>query len=185
MKNQEQTVNKETTKIEAAKSLNQQNTTRWQSKKIPHKRSRQMNRHEVKSDRRTAATTANTKHHKEDMGVKTHTQKVTNTTKNSRHLQLNNHKSENFTREKNDDCKGKKDALDYKRNKTSNNNGKRKHPHQEENNNTNNSENQQKKSKRQRSANDAQLSQQRQQRNRDNSKVQTKRRQKYTKKTKQ
>lgn len=133
--NQEVTVPKGTTILEAAKGLGVEIPTLCHLKELAPDGSCQMCVVEVEGGRRGGLTTACTAHCQEDMVVSTHSEKVADSRRFILDLLLSNHKLECFSCGKNGDCQLQQYALDYGIDATSFTEGKRMPCHQEDTSN--------------------------------------------------
>ncbi len=133
--NQEVTVPKGTTILEAAKELGVEIPTLCHLKELAPDGSCRMCVVEVEGGRRGGLTTACTAHCQEDMVVSTHSEKVADSRRFILDLLLSNHKLECFSCGKNGDCQLQQYALDYGIDATSFTEGKRMPCHQEETSN--------------------------------------------------
>ena len=133
--NQEVTVSKETTILEAAKGLGVEIPTLCHLKELAPDGSCRMCVVEVEGGRRGGLTTACTAHCQEDMVVSTHSEKVADSRRFILDLLLSNHKLECFSCGKNGDCQLQQYALDYGIDATSFTEGKRMPCHQEDTSN--------------------------------------------------
>lgn len=133
--NQEVTVPKGTTILEAAKSLGVEIPTLCHLKELAPDGSCRMCVVEVEGGRRGGLTTACTAHCQEDMVVATHSEKVADSRRFILDLLLSNHKLECFSCGKNGDCQLQQYALDYGIDATSFTEGKRMPCHQEDTSN--------------------------------------------------
>ncbi|HDP1312483.1 TPA: formate dehydrogenase subunit alpha [Enterococcus faecalis] len=133
--NQEVTVPKGTTILEAAKGLGVEIPTLCHLKELAPDGSCRMCVVEVEGGRRGGLTTACTAHCQEDMVVSTHSEKVTDSRRFILDLLLSNHKLECFSCGKNGDCQLQQYALDYGIDATSFTEGKRMPCHQEDTSN--------------------------------------------------
>lgn len=133
--NQEVTVPKGTTILEAAKGLGVEIPTLCHLKELAPDGSCRMCVVEVEGGRRGGLTTACTAHCQEDMVVSTHSEKVADSRRFILDLLLSNHKLECFSCGKNGDCKLQQYALDYGIDATSFTEGKRMPCHQEDTSN--------------------------------------------------
>ncbi|EGO8249856.1 formate dehydrogenase subunit alpha [Enterococcus faecalis] len=130
--NQEVTVPKGTTILEAAKALGVEIPTLCHLKELAPDGSCRMCVVEVEGGRRGGLTTACTAHCQEDMVVSTHSEKVVDSRRFILDLLLSNHKLECFSCGKNGDCQLQQYALDYGIDATSFTEGKRMPCHQED-----------------------------------------------------
>lgn len=130
--NQEVTVPKGTTILEAAKGLGVEIPTLCHLKELAPDGSCRMCVVEVEGGRRGGLTTACTAHCQEDMVVSTHSEKVADSRRFILDLLLSNHKLECFSCGKNGDCQLQQYALDYGIDATSFTEGKRMPCHQED-----------------------------------------------------
>lgn len=133
--NQEVTVPKGTTILEAAKGLGVEIPTLCHLKELAPDGSCRMYVVEVEGGRRGGLTTACTAHCQEDMVVSTHSEKVADSRRFILDLLLSNHKLECFSCGKNGDCQLQQYALDYGIDATSFTEGKRMPCHQEDTSN--------------------------------------------------
>lgn len=133
--NQEVTVPKGTTILEAAKGLGVEIPTLCHLKELAPDGSCRMCVVEVEGGRRGGLTTACTAHCQEDMVVSTHSEKVADSRRFILDLLLSNHKLECFSCGKNGDCQLQQYALDYGIDATSFTEGKRMSCHQEDTSN--------------------------------------------------
>ncbi|EJY7245095.1 formate dehydrogenase subunit alpha [Enterococcus faecalis] len=133
--NQEVTVPKGTTILEAAKGLGVEIPTLCHLKELAPDGSCRMCVVEVEGGRRGGLTTACTAHCQEDMVVSTHSEKVADSRRFILDLLLSNHKLDCFSCGKNGDCQLQQYALDYGIDATSFTEGKRMPCHQEDTNN--------------------------------------------------
>ncbi|HHZ8501867.1 TPA: formate dehydrogenase subunit alpha [Enterococcus faecalis] len=133
--NQEVTVPKGTTILEAAKGLGVEIPTLCHLKELAPDGSCRMCVVEVEGGRRGGLTTACTAHCQEDMVVATHSEKVADSRRFILDLLLSNHKLECFSCGKNGDCQLQQYALDYGIDATSFTEGKRMPCHQEDTSN--------------------------------------------------
>lgn len=133
--NQEVTVPKGTTILEAAKGLGVEIPTLCHLKELAPDGSCRMCVVEVEGGRRGGLTTACTAHCQEDMVVSTHSEKVADSRRFILDLFLSNHKLECFSCGKNGDCQLQQYALDYGIDATSFTEGKRMPCHQEDTSN--------------------------------------------------
>lgn len=133
--NQEVTVLKGTTILEAAKALGVEIPTLCHLKELAPDGSCRMCVVEVEGGRRGGLTTACTAHCQEDMVVSTHSEKVADSRRFILDLLLSNHKLECFSCGKNGDCQLQQYALDYGIDATSFTEGKRMPCHQEDTSN--------------------------------------------------
>ncbi|EKI7433922.1 formate dehydrogenase subunit alpha [Enterococcus faecalis] len=133
--NQEVTVPKGTTILEAAKGLGVEIPTLCHLKELAPDGSCRMCVVEVEGGRRGGLTTACTAHCQEDMVVATHSEKVADSRRFILDLLLSNHKLEYFSCGKNGDCQLQQYALDYGIDATSFTEGKRMPCHQEDTSN--------------------------------------------------
>ncbi|WP_368566400.1 formate dehydrogenase subunit alpha [Enterococcus faecalis] len=133
--NQEVTVPKGTTILEAAKTLGVEIPTLCHLKELAPDGSCRMCVVEVEGGRRGGLTTACTAHCQEDMVVSTHSGKVVDSRRFILDLLLSNHKLECFSCGKNGDCQLQQYALDYGIDATSFTEGKRMPCHQEDTSN--------------------------------------------------
>ncbi|NRE09930.1 formate dehydrogenase subunit alpha [Enterococcus faecalis] len=133
--NQEVTVPKGTTILEAAKGLGVKIPTLCHLKELAPDGSCRMCVVEVEGGRRGGLTTACTAHCQEDMVVATHSEKVADSRRFILDLLLSNHKLECFSCGKNGDCQLQQYALDYGIDATSFTEGKRMPCHQEDTSN--------------------------------------------------
>lgn len=133
--NQEVTVPKGTTILEAAKGLGVEIPTLCHLKELAPEGSCRMCVVEVEGGRRGGLTTACTAHCQEDMVVATHSEKVADSRRFILDLLLSNHKLECFSCGKNGDCQLQQYALDYGIDATSFTEGKRMPCHQEDTSN--------------------------------------------------
>ena len=133
--NQEVTVPKGTTILEAAKGLGVEIPTLCHLKELAPDGSCRMCVVEVEGGRRGGLTTACTAHCQEDMVVSTHSEKVADYRRFILDLLLSNHKLECFSCGKNGDCQLQQYALDYGIDATSFTEGKRMPCHQEDTSN--------------------------------------------------
>ncbi|EOC0734410.1 formate dehydrogenase subunit alpha [Enterococcus faecalis] len=133
--NQEVTVPKGTTILEAAKALGVEIPTLCHLKELAPDGSCRMCVVEVEGGRRGGLTTACTAHCQEDMVVSTHSEKVADSRRFILDLLLSNHKLECFSCGKNGDCQLQQYALDYGIDATSFTEGKRMPCHQEDTSN--------------------------------------------------
>ena len=133
--NQEVTVPKGTTILEAAKGLGVEIPTLCHLKELAPDGSCRMCVVEVEGGRRGGLTTACTAHCQEDMVVSTHSEKVADSRRFILDLLLSNHKLECFSCGKNVDCQLQQYALDYWIDDTSFTEGKRMPCHQEDTSN--------------------------------------------------
>ncbi|HHD1633726.1 TPA: formate dehydrogenase subunit alpha [Enterococcus faecalis] len=133
--NQEVTVPKGTTILEAAKALGVEIPTLCHLKELAPDGSCRMCVVEVEGGRRGGLTTACTAHCQEDMVVATHSEKVADSRRFILDLLLSNHKLECFSCGKNEDCQLQQYALDYGIDATSFTEGKRMPCHQEDTSN--------------------------------------------------
>lgn len=133
--NQEVTVPKGTTILEAAKTLGVEIPTLCHLKELAPDGSCRMCVVEVEGGRRGGLTTACTAHCQEDMVVATHSEKVADSRRFILDLLLSNHKLECFSCGKNGDCQLQQYALDYGIDATSFTEGKRMPCHQEDTSN--------------------------------------------------
>lgn len=133
--NQEVTVPKGTTILEAAKTLGVEIPTLCHLKELAPDGSCRMCVVEVEGGRRGGLTTACTAHCQEDMVVSTHSEKVVDSRRFILDLLLSNHKLECFSCGKNGDCQLHQYALDYGIDATSFTEGKRMPCHQEDTSN--------------------------------------------------
>lgn len=133
--NQEVTVPKGTTILEAAKGLGVEIPTLCHLKELAPDGSCRMCVVEVEGGRRGGLTTACTAHCQEDMVVSTHSEKVVDSRRFILDLLLSNHKLECFSCGKNGDCQLQQYALDYGIDATSFTEGKRMPCHQEDTSN--------------------------------------------------
>lgn len=133
--NQEVTVPKGTTILEAAKGLGVEIPTLCHLKELSPDGSCRMCVVEVEGGRRGGLTTACTAHCQEDMVVATHSEKVADSRRFILDLLLSNHKLECFSCGKNGDCQLQQYALDYGIDATSFTEGKRMPCHQEDTSN--------------------------------------------------
>lgn len=122
--NQEVTVPKGTTILEAAKALGVEIPTLCHLKELAPDGSCRMCVVEVEGGRRGGLTTACTAHCQEDMVVSTHSEKVADSRRFILDLLLSNHKLECFSCGKNGDCQLQQYALDYRIDATSFTEGK-------------------------------------------------------------
>lgn len=134
--NQEVTVPKGTTILEAAKGLGVEIPTLCHLKELAPDGSCRMCVVEVEGGRRGGLTTACTAHCQEDMVVSTHSEKVADSRRFILDLLLSNHKLECFSCGKNGDCQLQQYALDYGIDATSFTEGKRMPCHQEDTSNS-------------------------------------------------
>ncbi|EGO8324247.1 formate dehydrogenase subunit alpha [Enterococcus faecalis] len=133
--NQEVTVPKGTTILEAAKALGVEIPSLCHLKELAPDGSCRMCVVEVEGGRRGGLTTACTAHCQEDMVVATHSEKVADSRRFILDLLLSNHKLECFSCGKNGDCQLQQYALDYGIDATSFTEGKRMPCHQEDTSN--------------------------------------------------
>lgn len=133
--NQEVTVPKGTTILEAAKGLGVEIPTLCHLKELAPDGSCRMCVVEVEGGRRGGLTPACTAHCQEDMVVATHSEKVADSRRFILDLLLSNHKLECFSCGKNGDCQLQQYALDYGIDATSFTEGKRMPCHQEDTSN--------------------------------------------------
>ncbi|MDH5039897.1 formate dehydrogenase subunit alpha [Enterococcus faecalis] len=133
--NQEVTVPKGTTILEAAKGLGVEIPTLCHLKELAPDGSCRMCVVEVEGGRRGGLTTACTAHCQEDMVVSTHSEKVADSRRFILDLLLSNHKLECFSCGKNGDCQLQQYALDYGIDATSFTEGKKMPCHQEDTSN--------------------------------------------------
>lgn len=133
--NQEVTVPKGTTILEAAKGLGVEIPTLCHLKELAPDGSCRMCVVEVEGGRRGGLTTACTAHCQEGMVVATHSEKVADSRRFILDLLLSNHKLECFSCGKNGDCQLQQYALDYGIDATSFTEGKRMPCHQEDTSN--------------------------------------------------
>ena len=133
--NQEVTVPKGTTILEAAKGLGVEIPTLCHLKELAPDGSCRMCVVEVEGGRRGGLTTACTAHCQEDMVVATHSEKVADSRRFILDLLLSNHKVDCFSCGKNGDCQLQQYALDYGIDATSFTEGKRMPCHQEDTSN--------------------------------------------------
>ena len=133
--NQEVTVPKGTTILEAAKGLGVEIPTLCHLKELAPDGSCRMCVVEVEGGRRGSLTTACTAHCQEDMVVSTHSEKVADSRRFILDLLLSNHKLDCFSCGKNGDCQLQQYALDYGIDATSFTEGKRMPCHQEDTSN--------------------------------------------------
>ncbi|EHB6451126.1 formate dehydrogenase subunit alpha [Enterococcus faecalis] len=133
--NQEVTVPKGTTILEAAKGLGVEIPTLCHLKELAPDGSCRMCVVEVEGGRRGGLTTACTAHCQEDMVVSIHSEKVADSRRFILDLLLSNHKLECFSCGKNGDCQLQQYALDYGIDATSFTEGKRMPCHQEDTSN--------------------------------------------------
>ncbi|EHS8396467.1 formate dehydrogenase subunit alpha [Enterococcus faecalis] len=133
--NQEVTVPKGTTILEAAKGLGVEIPTLCHLKELAPDGSCRMCVIEVEGGRRGGLTTACTAHCQEDMVVATHSEKVADSRRFILDLLLSNHKLDCFSCGKNGDCQLQQYALDYGIDATSFTEGKRMPCHQEDTSN--------------------------------------------------
>lgn len=133
--NQEVTVSKGTTILEAAKGLGVEIPTLCHLKELAPDGSCRMCVVEVEGGRRGGLTTACTAHCQEDMVVSTHSEKVADSRRFILDLLLSNHKLECFSCGKNGDCQLQQYELDYGIDATSFTEGKRMPCHQEDTSN--------------------------------------------------
>lgn len=133
--NQEVTVPKGTTILEAAKTLGVEIPTLCHLKELAPDGSCRMCVVDVEGGRRGGLTTACTAHCQEDMVVSTHSEKVVDSRRFILDLLLSNHKLECFSCGKNGDCQLQQYALDYGIDATSFTEGKRMPCHQEDTSN--------------------------------------------------
>lgn len=133
--NQEVTVPKGTTILEAAKGLGVEIPTLCHLKELAPDGSCRMCVVEVEGGRRGGLTTACTAHCQEDMVVSTHSEKVADSRRFILDLLLSNHKLDCFSCGKNGDCQLQQYALDYGIDATSFTEGKRMPCHQEDTSN--------------------------------------------------
>lgn len=133
--NQEVTVPKGTTILEAAKALGVEIPTLCHLKELAPDGSCRMCVVEVEGGRRGGLTTACTAHCQEDMVVSTHSEKVADSRRFILDLLLSNHKLECFSCGKNGDCQLQQYALDYGIDAISFTEGKRMPCHQEDTSN--------------------------------------------------
>lgn len=133
--NQEVTVSKGTTILEAAKGLGVEIPTLCHLKELAPDGSCRMCVVEVEGGRRGGLTTACTAHCQEDMVVSTHSEKVADSRRFILDLLLSNHKLDCFSCGKNGDCQLQQYALDYGIDATSFTEGKRMPCHQEDTSN--------------------------------------------------
>lgn len=133
--NQEVTVPKGTTILEAAKTLGVEIPTLCHLKELAPDGSCRMCVVEVEGGRRGGLTTACTAHCQEDMVVSTHSEKVADSRRFILDLLLSNHKLDCFSCGKNGDCQLQQYALDYGIDATSFTEGKRMPCHQEDTSN--------------------------------------------------
>ena len=133
--NQEVTVPKGTTILEAAKGLGVEIPTLCHLKELAPDGSCRMCVVEVEGGRRGGLTTACTAHCQEDMVVAPHSEKVADSRRFILDLLLSNHKLECFSCGKNGDCQLQQYALDYGIDATSFTEGKRMPCHQEDTSN--------------------------------------------------
>lgn len=133
--NQEVTVPKETTILEAAKGLGVEIPTLCHLKELAPDGSCRMCVVEVEGGRRGGLTTACTAHCQEDMVVSTHSEKVADSRRFVLDLLLSNHKLDCFSCGKNGECQLQQYALDYGIDATSFTEGKRMPCHQEDTSN--------------------------------------------------
>lgn len=133
--NQEVTVPKGTTILEAAKGLGVEIPTLCHLKELAPDGSCRMCVVEVEGGRRGGLTTACTAHCQEDMVVATHSEKVADSRRFILDLLLSNHKLECFSCGKNGDCQLQQYELDYGIDATSFTEGKRMPCHQEDTSN--------------------------------------------------
>ncbi|EGO5109565.1 formate dehydrogenase subunit alpha [Enterococcus faecalis] len=133
--NQEVTVPKGTTILEAAKTLGVEIPTLCHLKELAPDGSCRMCVVEVEGGRRGGLTTACTAHCQEDMVVSTHSEKVVDSRRFILDLLLSNHKLDCFSCGKNGDCQLQQYALDYGIDATSFTEGKRMPCHQEDTSN--------------------------------------------------
>ncbi|XKR50503.1 formate dehydrogenase subunit alpha [Enterococcus faecalis] len=133
--NQEVTVSKGTTILEATKGLGVEIPTLCHLKELAPDGSCRMCVVEVEGGRRGGLTTACTAHCQEDMVVSTHSEKVADSRRFILDLLLSNHKLECFSCGKNGDCQLQQYALDYGIDATSFTEGKRMPCHQEDTSN--------------------------------------------------
>ncbi|EOE6396420.1 formate dehydrogenase subunit alpha [Enterococcus faecalis] len=133
--NQEVTVPKGTTILEAAKTLGVEIPTLCHLNELAPDGSCRMCVVEVEGGRRGGLTTACTAHCQEDMVVSTHSEKVADSRRFILDLLLSNHKLDCFSCGKNGDCQLQQYALDYGIDATSFTEGKRMPCHQEDTSN--------------------------------------------------
>ncbi len=133
--NQEVTVPKGTTFLEAAKGLGVETPTLCHLKELAPDGSCRMCVVEVEGGRRGGLTTACTAHCQEDMVVSTHSEKIADSRRFILDLLLSNHKLDCFSCGKNGDCQLQQYALDYGIDATSFTEGKRMPCHQEDTSN--------------------------------------------------
>ncbi|MGC3432893.1 formate dehydrogenase subunit alpha [Enterococcus faecalis] len=133
--NQEVTVPKGTTILEAAKGLGVEIPTLCHLKELAPDGSCRMCVVEVEGGRRGGLTTACTAHCQEDMVVAIHSEKVADSRRFILDLLLSNHKLDCFSCGKNGDCQLQQYALDYGIDATSFTEGKRMPCHQEDTSN--------------------------------------------------
>ncbi|MCD4978305.1 MULTISPECIES: formate dehydrogenase subunit alpha [Enterococcus] len=133
--NQEVTVPKGTTFLEAAKGLGVEIPTLCHLKELAPDGSCRMCVVEVEGGRRGGLTTACTAHCQEDMVVSTHSEKIADSRRFILDLLLSNHKLDCFSCGKNGDCQLQQYALDYGIDATSFTEGKRMPCHQEDTSN--------------------------------------------------
>ncbi|HDT7348631.1 TPA: formate dehydrogenase subunit alpha [Enterococcus faecalis] len=133
--NQEVTVPKGTTILEAAKGLGVEIPTLCHLKELAPDGSCRMCVVEVEGGRRGGLTTACTAHCQKDMVVSTHSEKVADSRRFILDLLLSNHKLDCFSCGKNGDCQLQQYALDYGIDATSFTEGKRMPCHQEDTSN--------------------------------------------------
>ena len=133
--NQEVTVPKGTTILEAAKGLGVEIPTLCHLKELAPDGSCRMCVVEVEGGRRGGLTTACTAHCQEDMVVSTHSEKVADSRRFVLDLLLSNHKLDCFSCGKNGECQLQQYALDYGIDATSFTEGKRMPCHQEDTSN--------------------------------------------------
>ncbi|EHT2878187.1 formate dehydrogenase subunit alpha [Enterococcus faecalis] len=133
--NQEVTVPKGTTILEAAKGLGVEIPTLCHLKELAPDGSCRMCVVEVEGGRRGGLTTACTAHCQEDMVVSTHSEKIADSRRFILDLLLSNHKLDCFSCGKNGDCQLQQYALDYGIDATSFTEGKRMPCHQEDTSN--------------------------------------------------
>lgn len=133
--NQEVTVPKGTTILEAAKGLGVEIPTLCHLKELAPDGSCRMCVVEVEGGRRGGLTTACTAHCQEDMVVATHSEKIADSRRFILDLLLSNHKLDCFSCGKNGDCQLQQYALDYGIDATSFTEGKRMPCHQEDTSN--------------------------------------------------
>ncbi|MBD9925588.1 formate dehydrogenase subunit alpha [Enterococcus faecalis] len=133
--NQEVTVPKGTTILEAAKALGVEIPTLCHLKELAPDGSCRMCVVEVEGGRRGGLTTACTAHCQEDMVVSTHSEKIADSRRFILDLLLSNHKLDCFSCGKNGDCQLQQYALDYGIDATSFTEGKRMPCHQEDTSN--------------------------------------------------